>query len=55
MKSKTGTVLDINSAVYAAGTNVQTYKANGTDAQKWKLNKEYERVDIEEGVYTIQT
>ena len=55
VKSKTGTVLDINSAVYAAGTNVQTYKANGTDAQKWKLNKEYETVDIEEGVYTIQT
>ena len=55
VKSKTGTVLDINSAVYAAGTNVQTYKANGTDAQKWKLNKEYETVNIEEGVYTIQT
>lgn len=55
VKSKTGTVLDINSAVYAAGTNVQTYKANGTDAQKWKLNKEYETVDVEEGIYTIQT
>ena len=55
VKSKTGTVLDIDSAVYAAGTNVQTYKANGTDAQKWKLNKEYETVEIEEGVYTIQT
>lgn len=55
VKSKTGTVLDIDSAVYAAGTNVQTYKANGTDAQKWKLNKEYETVEMEEGVYTIQT
>ena len=55
VRSKTGTVLDITSAVFAAGTNVQTYTANGTSAQKWNLSTEYEAVEIEEGVYTIQT
>lgn len=55
IRSKTGTVLDINCAAYAAGTNIQTYTANGTDAQKWKLNKEYQTIDLAEGIYTIQT
>lgn len=39
IRSKTGTVLDIWSAVYAPYTNIWTYTANGSLAQKWHLEK----------------
>ncbi|MBO5147361.1 MAG: RICIN domain-containing protein [Clostridia bacterium] len=45
---KTGNVLDVAGAANKAGTNVQTYAGNGSNAQRWYL---YER---ETGVYVIQ-
>ena len=55
IRSKTGTVLDIWSAVYAPYTNIWTYTANGSLAQKWHLEKEYDSIEVPEGIYTIQT
>ena len=55
IRSKTGTVLDIWSAVYAPYTNIWTYTANGSLAQKWHLEKEYDSIEVPEGLYTIQT
>lgn len=55
IRSKTGTVLDIWSAVYAPYTKVWTYTANGSSAQKWRLEKEYDSIEISEGTYTFQT
>ena len=45
---KTGNVLDVANAANTAGTNVQTYAGNGSNAQRWYL---YER---ENGIYVIQ-
>ena len=49
IRSKTGTVLDIWSAVYAPYTNIWTYTANGSLAQKWHLEKEYDSIEVPEG------
>lgn len=55
IRAKTGNVLDIFSAVYSPYTNVQVYAANGSAAQKWKLEREYESVEIKNGIYTVQS
>ena len=56
IKSKLGTVVDIFSGIIAEGTNIQMYTANGSDAQKWKLESGKEGIDerpLENGTYTI--
>mgnify|MGYP005759527933 CR=1 FL=1 len=55
IRSKTGNVLDIYCGILAPGTNIRVYGANGTVAQKWVLEEEYESQDLEDGVYTIQS
>lgn len=37
IRNQLGYYLDVNGAVNANGTNVQTYVFNGSDAQRWKL------------------
>src|SRR5699024_1836187 len=54
IKSKLGTTMDLPSAKTTAGTNIQAYTMNGTDAQKWVLDKSkavMENVELKEGTY----
>lgn len=39
-RSSYGTNLDVNGAIAADGQNVQSWEANGTNAQRWKLEKD---------------
>lgn len=57
IKSKLGLALDIQSGKIQAGTNIQMYTSNGSGAQKWvpRLEKEYQAVEVKEGIYTIQS
>lgn len=57
IKSKMGTALDVQSGKIVAGTNVQTYKINESEAQRWLLRGELEGTakKIEEGTYIIHT
>ena len=39
IKSKLGTIVDVQSGKNTPGTNVQMFKFNGANAQKWKIEK----------------
>lgn len=39
IKSKLGTIVDVQSGKNTPGTNVQMFKFNGANAQKWKVEK----------------
>lgn len=57
IKSKLGTVIDLQWGATAAGTNAQMYSLNGSNAQKWLLNEASEVVNekpLENGTYTIR-
>lgn len=50
-------VIDIQNGTLNAGTNVQTFSWNGTNAQRWSFVQldNYNGVNVSEGVYTIQS
>ena len=52
-----GLYLDVAGASKENGANVQVYEQNGTDSQKFKLDKieEIQQLEIEEGIYYIHT
>ena len=54
IRSLYGTYLDTGGPTYP-NTNIQTYQYDGTPSQQWKLEKTspYNRVEVEDGVYTI--
>ena len=57
IKSKLGTTMELASGKTTAGTNIQMYTVNGSEAQRWVLDKDkaaLKDIEIEEGTYTIK-
>lgn len=56
IKSKLGTYIDLANGNLLPGTNIQLFKFNGDNAQKWSLNiveSQDQSIDLENGEYII--
>lgn len=54
IKSKLGTVIDLDNANTANGTNIDAFTINGTGAQRWKL-EQADGQTVADGTYVIQS
>ena len=55
IKSYLGTYLDVDSEIAKDCTNIQTWKFNQSDAQRFRLERVVPLVDVDEGIYAIRS